>query len=284
VRTLALTLLAAAVPASAATLPALPRSFLSFGAPMASETPQVAGRPVCEQKPLVAKTALPEPRAYFRSLEVFQTDGLTVRVAGSKDRDQKYGFFLAFSVDGDAEPVWVKGSLGKKHFALRGKPYSVETKLSILHHERIRLVVRREADDAVVADFTTGELAERVQAVGSAMTLLGREYRATYVEDIRESDGRTQILADQHTVLLTTYDTYSYDGGKTGYKFSQLPLQAEKISGASVFARAMNAKAPGPRGDVPVVYGFHLNARGELCVYDLTDYRKDGVPACSPLD
>ena len=256
------------------------------GAPVqnpAAPAAPAAGKPVCEQKPVIAQAALPDPRAYLRSLEVFTSQGMTVHVAGSKDRAQKYGFFLAFSVDGDAQPVWVKAGLGKKRFSLRGRPYSVETHLSLLHHERIRLQVRNESTGAVVSDFTTGELAERVQSAGAPMTLLGREYRVTYVEDIQEADGRAQMLSDRHTVLLTTYDAYTYDGGKTGYKFSQIPLQAEQLTGQAVLPRPMNAKANGPRGEVPVVYGFHLSA-GALLVYDLTDYLKDGVPACSPLD
>jgi hypothetical protein len=260
-------------------LPALPASALPAPGPAAlywddsATYPEPGHAVVCERKPVVAQAALPDPRANFSSPLTFQAAGVTVHVAGSKDRRQKYGYFLAFTAEGDA-PVWVKMGLGKKSFQLRGRPYSVETHLSLLHHERIELVVRDESTGAGLTRFSVGELAQRVQSAGPALWFGGREYRLTYVEDIREENGWPEILPDQHTALLTTYDTYTYDGGRTGYKFQQIPLQAEPLRGSSIQPRRIGG----------AVYGFHVTARNVLQVYDLTDYARTGAPACPPLD
>ena len=286
-----LSVLAAFAPAHAAARPpALPASLISAALPSpagylwcpSEALPQAGHQAVCERKPVIARAALPDPKAYFMSAESFRAGDMTVHVAGSKDRRQKYGYYLAFTAEGD-QPVWVKMGLGKKSFTLRGRPFTVETKLSILHHERIQLTVR-DASGAVLDNFTVGELAQRVQDRGPRLSLLGREYHATFVEDIREDGGQCRILSEQHTVLLTTYETYTYDGGRTGYKFTQIPMIAEQLRGPAIQPRPMGAKAAGPKGEVPVVYGFHVTSRGELQVYDLTDYSREGLPACPPED
>lgn len=249
---------------------------------LGSAPPQVTPKPVCERKPEVARVALPEPRAYWRSNLGFTMDGRRVRVSASKDRRQKFGYFVAFLAEGESEPVWVKAKLSAVPFLLLGRRHFLDVDLDLLHHERIKLIVTRDGDPSFRAEFTTGELAKAVQETGPAFAMQGRQWRVTYVEDIEERDKKVVVLPDRHSLVLTTYDSYVYDGGKTGYNFQKHTFEAEAMSGPRVWPRYMGAEVRFGSRKAYLTYGFHVTAQRELVVYDWTDYDPSAPPACPP--